>query len=225
MSILIDNREIKVIEILRERLGESFNNIVKLENLNLGDFIINDIIIERKTIDDLASSIKDGRYKEQSNRLSEELLNNKRIYYFLEGRINKMTKGIKKETIISCIYSLTYTENFNLIRTADINETCDFIMQFYNKNKSNIKGYSSKLKKKNKNINRDTISEYMLCQIPGISKVNSDIILNRFNNINNFIVCLNNDNKLLENFRYITSNKEKKLNKNIIENINLYLRY
>jgi len=45
------------------------------ETLPLGDIIINDgindcIIIERKTLSDLAASIKDGRYEEQSYRLN-----------------------------------------------------------------------------------------------------------------------------------------------------------
>ena len=83
---------------------------------------------------------------------------------------------------------------------------------------------NSILKKKSSNITKDNISEYMLCQIPSISKINSDIILNKYGNINNFICELNKDERLLENFKYIKDNKEKKIKKNIIENINHYLR-
>ena len=42
---------------------------IEPRNLNIGDFVIGRYIIERKTLSDLASSILDGRYKEQSSRL------------------------------------------------------------------------------------------------------------------------------------------------------------
>ena len=50
------------------------NIILKIENLDLGDIIIKKdekviLIIERKTLQDLYSSINDGRYKEQKVRL------------------------------------------------------------------------------------------------------------------------------------------------------------
>ena len=71
--IKIDNREKKLIDILDN--SDNKLSYVK-ENLDLGDIQIisqetNDILvlIERKTLSDLSSSIKDGRYKEQKNRI------------------------------------------------------------------------------------------------------------------------------------------------------------
>ena len=71
--IKIDNREKKILDILDN--SDNKLSYVK-ENLDLGDiqFIsqeTNDILIliERKTLSDLSSSIKDGRYKEQKNRI------------------------------------------------------------------------------------------------------------------------------------------------------------
>ena len=72
MKLVIDNREPKeLITALQNRVDS-----VSLENLEIGDIIIkNDnnktiLIFERKSLSDLISSIKDGRYKEQSFRLS-----------------------------------------------------------------------------------------------------------------------------------------------------------
>jgi len=46
---------------------------MEVKNLDIGDIIIYNgsykLIIERKTINDLVSSIKDGRYREQKMRL------------------------------------------------------------------------------------------------------------------------------------------------------------
>ena len=54
------------------------NHEIKSERLPLGDIILHDptqgrdiVIFERKTLSDLAASIRDGRYKEQSFRLIE----------------------------------------------------------------------------------------------------------------------------------------------------------
>ena len=70
MIIKVDNREKKLIPLINA-LNEDFNyNFeIKIEVLDLGDIIICDdkgsekLIIERKTLSDLASSIKDGRYE------------------------------------------------------------------------------------------------------------------------------------------------------------------
>ena len=73
MKLYIDNREPQsIIEILKLRISN-----FKLCNLDIGDYQILDdndniiLIFERKSLNDLISSIKDGRYNEQSFRLSE----------------------------------------------------------------------------------------------------------------------------------------------------------
>ena len=82
----IDNREKDLIPIFQK------NNIPFVnENLEIGDILISDdagntlIIIERKKYADLSASIKDGRYKEQKERLLHSLSRNVRKIYLLEG--------------------------------------------------------------------------------------------------------------------------------------------
>ena len=66
------------------------NMILKTTNMPIGDIIIYDdsgvekIIIERKSVNDLAASIRDSRYREQSFRLSECSLHNHNIFYLIE---------------------------------------------------------------------------------------------------------------------------------------------
>ena len=75
-NIIIDSREKDLIEISK------FNeDNVEIKQLNLGDIMIDNIIIERKTWSDLASSILDGRYKEQGERLEQAKENGFIIYY------------------------------------------------------------------------------------------------------------------------------------------------
>ena len=78
MIVKIDTREQSLLQQIN-KLVETipiFNKIiVQTETLPIGDIIICDgetekLIIERKTLADLQSSIKDGRYEEQSYRLN-----------------------------------------------------------------------------------------------------------------------------------------------------------
>jgi ERCC4-type nuclease len=230
MTIVIDNRETAIIEECKNILGEKFKETIEVKQLSLGDIIIEDIVIERKTLQDFASSIIDGRYKEQGSRLEDALNEGYIIYYFIEGNLNHFSnsKTIKKETLMSAIYSITYEKNMNVIMTHNVKETVQFILQFRKKKMKNKKEKEKNKEvltiKKNKKITKDNISEYMLSQIPNVSKVNSEIILNQFGNINHFITMLNKEDTLLEDFYYMKDGKKKKLNKNIIESINYYLR-
>ena len=57
---------------------------ITTENLLLGDIRINKLLIERKSINDLAASIVDGRYKEQSFRLGKALEEGYKVFYFID---------------------------------------------------------------------------------------------------------------------------------------------
>ena len=68
MQFIIDNREKELKDYFKN------NDNIKFENLDIGDIVIKDndkiiMMIERKTLEDLSASIKDGRYKEQKIRL------------------------------------------------------------------------------------------------------------------------------------------------------------
>ena len=77
MTLVIDNREKALITKLREK-----NIEFEIKQLDIGDiqFLNSDghikVIFERKTISDLASSILDGRYKEQGFRLNKHPIHN-----------------------------------------------------------------------------------------------------------------------------------------------------
>ena len=98
------------------------------ENLHLGDIIICDdkgnekIIVERKSLADLAASIRDGRYKEQGFRLNQSSLHNHHIYYLIEGdlRYYRPFKGLPdKKALLSAMVSINYFKGFSLQRTIN----------------------------------------------------------------------------------------------------------
>lgn len=138
LIIKIDSREHDLFLNCKSMLEKnpSFKEIKLVsENLPLGDVIIQDnesekIIIERKTLSDLASSIKDGRYTEQSYRLNGISHHNHNIIYLIEGDMTRynMFKGrMDKTTLYSAIFSINYYKGFSTMRSNSIEETAFII--------------------------------------------------------------------------------------------------
>lgn len=237
MRLIIDNREPKeIITLLQSRI-----DTVELDNLNLGDYIIkndNDdiiLIFERKSLQDLISSIKDGRYNEQSFRLSECDTENSKIFYIIEGNImnfcSKNNETLQK-MLFSSMLSLSYKKGFSLLHTSNQVETSEFIIRFYDKLKSEkpLKNseeknkYSEVVKSvKKANITKDNINEIMLASIPGISITTANALMNKYGTINNLTNCLKDDRDCLNNFKVQYKNKERKIGKNLIEILQEYL--
>jgi ERCC4-type nuclease len=228
MNIQIDYREKDLLKECEQLLINYPNTTIESLNLLIGDIRINDLLIERKTLQDLEASIKDGRYTEQSFRLSNALVDGYKVYYFLEGNLENYRGSIPKTTLISTIYSLT-SKGFFVIQTGNLKETALFLLQFSEKiNKPSLtKTYeeSSVTKQKNKNITKDNISLYMLCQIPSISINTATIIMEKYGHINVLIHALRTNPNEIHEFSYLKDDKPKKLNKTVCKNITEYLNY
>ena len=262
--IIIDFREKDIIKHCIE-MNKNINIEIKTENLLLGDILIDKLLIERKTINDLAASIVDGRYREQSFRLLKAIEEGYKVFYFIEGAMDLYTGAISKHILVSTIYSLTH-KGFQVLLTKNSKDTAFFILQFAEKMKKDaekMKKDVEKMKKgteikkddnntetseiadideietnseikvtyentqgiiqtkKNKNITKDNISVFMLCQIPGISTTTAGILLEKYGHISSLIHAMKENPKEIEEFR----NKDKKLNKNIIKNLNEFLTF
>jgi ERCC4-type nuclease len=154
--IKVDFREKDLIALLQLKLMNdandneisniSNNNSIKLkvDNLKIGDVAFVEIdkneneigdellLFERKSLNDLASSIKDGRYAEQSFRLDGyQPVPNHNIVYLIEGdlsryRENKFSR-INKKTLLSSMFSIIYYKGFSVVRTMNVIETSELI--------------------------------------------------------------------------------------------------
>jgi len=166
MIIKVDTREqnlIQQINLLIETLPIYKDIKVVVETLPLGDIIIYNpekeedlVIIERKSINDLFSSIKDGRYEEQSFRLNGLQHPNHNIIYLIEGDINKYNRfkdnKTEKLTLYSAIFSLNYFKGFSVIRTFSLDESALFICNSANKLR---KGLSENKKPHYQQVNKN----------------------------------------------------------------------
>jgi ERCC4-type nuclease len=172
MIIKVDYREKEVYKIINALTSTRYNisNEIKIinENLPIGDVTICDdenkeyIIFERKTLKDLSSSIKDGRYNEQSFRLHNCNVHNHNIIYIIEGDIeyyynvtNRNNKYININTLFSSMVSIMYYKGFSLYRSKHTSETADIIISFADKLYREMKSRESFYK----NTNLETIEE------------------------------------------------------------------
>jgi len=160
LLIKVDFREKDLIALLQLKMmndsndnnDKNKNNSIKLkvDNLKIGDvaFIETDkneneigdelLIFERKSLNDLASSIKDGRYAEQSFRLDGyQAVPNHNIVYLIEGDLSKYRENqfsrINKKTLLSSMFSILYYKGFSVVRTMNVLETSELIWSWADK--------------------------------------------------------------------------------------------
>jgi ERCC4-type nuclease len=164
MIIKIDNRETQLIKLCQHYIEiiPNYKDLhIVIENLPLGDVIIcgdnqeEKVLIERKSLADLAASIKDGRYEEQSYRLNGSPYHNHNIIYLIEGDIHKMNiyqsnmfqQKIDKSTLYSSIVSLNYLKGFSVLRSFNLDETsmiiCNMAYKIHKSEKDNKLPYYS----------------------------------------------------------------------------------
>ena len=193
IKIIIDNREKQLYTNIKERDLDIYKDKIEInvEQLDIGDihiyFSYNDnnylYIYERKTSNDLISSIKDGRYKEQKLRLKAS--NAISINYLIEGDSITSIKNKNNQKILTSAYIHTlYRDKINVIFTSNIEDTITFLLllsskiidkpeNFININNDNTVNYIDNCKiktEKNKNIDKYTCYLLQLSQIPSISK-------------------------------------------------------
>tara|TARA_B110000967_G_C18898361_1_gene572525 strand:- start:4288 stop:5043 length:756 start_codon:yes stop_codon:yes gene_type:complete len=247
MFIKIDYRE-DDLKTNMNLLFREHSHEIETENLALGDIILlnnereEKVIFERKSLYDLASSIKDGRYAEQSFRLNECQQHNHNIIYVLEGDLERYnpTKGrMDKKTLYSALITLNYFKGFSVIRTKNINETCELIINFadklgrepkktsyYDENKVEKEvNYCEVMKKQKKNnITPANIGEIMLSTIPGVSNKSAISIMKEYKTIKNLMEKMIEDETCLDNFKLVCeSGQSRKISKTCIDNIKRFV--
>jgi ERCC4-type nuclease len=141
MRLIIDNREQGLYEKCEAILANDPGYAtIETQVLPLGDILVKTdegkdvMIVERKTLTDLLSSIKDGRYEEQSHRLKHASgFPTHNIVYIIEGMFSTLRTIMEKKLIISAIASLNYFKGFSVIRTSGIQETAEVLIYMADK--------------------------------------------------------------------------------------------
>jgi ERCC4-type nuclease len=93
------------------------------------------ILVERKTMTDMAASIKDGRYAEQKQRLSayRKTTRGAIVVLLIEGKTyyddhrGDSVAGIPRKSLVSTVLNARFRDGFFVVETRDLAETVSFV--------------------------------------------------------------------------------------------------
>ncbi len=94
---------------------------LKVSRLELGDYLVNERLFERKTMLDFAASINDGRLSDQGIRLANTSLH-KAIILEGNGR-DLMNCGMQREALQGALFTLSLFFGIPLLRSLNPEET------------------------------------------------------------------------------------------------------
>jgi ERCC4-type nuclease len=224
LKLLIDNPEDDHLKAMIDKSGLFKEIIYESRQLNVGDFVFTIdekpiFIIERKTIADLASSVKSktGRYREQKYRLCHDTgLPRDRIMYLIEGYQQKCNDdnicGLPKMTILSCFVNTIARDRLHVYHTKDQFETCLFLAKLHRSLAENNGGAETdyldihKIGIKKDKLTPNLVYCQQLAMIPGISANMAKAIANEYKSFPDLITA------------WAKTNEPKKMLANIIVN-------
>ena len=188
ITVYIDTRESQLISLFKGRDLDKYQTSISFEvkPLDIGDVHLEydqkSFVFERKTVNDLLASVKDGRYREQKARLLS--IDNTTISYIIEGDDIVSSKYDRHQSLLSGVYLHTmYRDKIHVVFTKNANDTCTFILTLCAKiidkpsdfnNSQTIESYTDCVKLKTKKIDNITPENcylMQLAQIPSISNI------------------------------------------------------
>lgn len=220
MEIGIDYRERKIIEILTNQ-----NIQHKVYTMDIGDILIGNILIERKTLSDLVASIKDGRYHEQKARLKQYSETGGRVIFLIEGHLERSNSNY--DMILGSMVSIQFKDNFLLYQTATIEDSVDFILRIikkYGEFDGQQGGYFNSLSvKKKENFTPEIYYLSILTEIPSVSKGIAEEIQKVCPTLPVLISYLKEGKKLADIQMTYSTGRKRKIGEKVEANIKQYL--
>ena len=217
MELIVDDRERAIISYL-ERLTH-----FKVERITVGDYafvykgkVI--LIIERKTLADLAASIKDGRMSNNSKLLEAQRIHGCKILYIIEGsaypKLNRKIARVPYKCLQGKLDSLLFRHDIKIIWTKDGEHTANRLFGLITKltklAKEGVFGEFDEVKGGVDNVIKikhtrtlDQLHLKMLTCLPGISYKTTIAVLQQYDFHNILLGEL--DEKKCYNIQYVDS--------------------
>lgn len=174
MKIQVDSRE-------PEQIFEKLNKKeIEYEKklLPVGDFVFNDIVVERKEMNDFYQSIISNRIFEQVTQMKA---NYEKVYVMISGKIVDLFNfyhtpnyGIF-QIVYGAIASLCEKYDIKVLRVENDNELINQMMKIFQKSTEPKTVYAKRL-----GINSEDVYLSMLSCIPGISYQKAKLILSQY---------------------------------------------
>lgn len=155
------------------KLGIDF----ELKELKIGDYEINETIVERKTVKDLIQSMINRRLKRQI----EEIKQYPNYLLFIEGNLNEeLKKYSNPNSIRGFLISVTLNHKTPIIYTENEEETAQYLKLIAKKEKN-----AGKINPVKKSLTKNEQLEFILQSFPKIGNAKSKKLLQKFKSLNN----------------------------------------
>ena len=179
-----------------------------LKELKVGDYIVNEVVIERKTISDFLSSMINKRLLRQL----EELQQYEKKLLIIEGFDNKwlyngFEDSINPNAIRGFILSISLKHKIPIIFTKNEEDTAKYMSVIANKKETNMS-----INAKKKTLNKQEQMQFILEGFPGIGPKTSKKLLKEFKSLQNIF------NTSQEDLEKILGKKAETFKKIICEN-------
>ncbi len=173
LRIIIDEREKK------SGIPKLLNSIgikTEIKTLLIGDYIVGpETVIERKSIQDLISSVFDGRLFDQCSRLKEHF---QYPILLIEGNVDEIELITENPLIFyGALSTVAIDFKIPIIPTPNASHTAKLLVSMCSK-KEPIKGPFLKKIKKSNDIQKQQLS--LLCSLPGIGEKTAIRILEKY---------------------------------------------
>jgi len=199
----IKSRTLEIVADYREKnslvIAElvSSNIRVKFENLQVGDFLIGDVAIERKTVRDFLSSMINKRLIMQLKNLRKY----KRRLLIIEGiddeyiyTENAEVTGINANAVRGFLLSIIFEYNVPIVLSKDSQDTAKFIITIAKRNNKNKTPMS--LRASRSSLSASEQLAYILEGFPGIGPVTSRKLLKKFGTLREIFDTKSNEEQI-----------------------------
>ena len=173
LRIIVDERERKSgIPKLLKSIGVN----VEIKTLPIGDYIVShETVVERKSINDLISSIFDGRLFDQCNRLKEHF---QFPIILLEGDVDEIESITENPLVFyGALSTIAIDYKIPIIPTPNASHTAKLLVSLSSR-KESIKGPLLKKIKKSNDVQKQQLS--VLCSLPGVGEKIAIRMLEKF---------------------------------------------
>ena len=211
LRIIIDEREKKSgIPNLLTAIGIK----TEIKTLQIGDYIVGpETVVERKSIQDLISSVFDGRLFDQCSRLKEHFQN---PILLVEGNVDEIESITENPLVFyGALSTIAIDFKIPIIPTPNASHTAKLLVSLCSK-KESIKGPFLKKIKKSNNIQKQQLS--VLCSLPGIGEKIAIRILEKYDSP---FIALSATSKELGKIPGLGETRAKKI-KSMLENKSKY---
>ena len=211
LRIIIDEREKKSgIPNLLIAIGIK----TEIKTLQIGDYIVGpETVVERKSIQDLISSVFDGRLFDQCSRLKEHF---QYPILLVEGNVDEIESITENPLVFyGALSTVAIDFKIPIIPTPNASHTAKLLVSLCSK-KESIKGPFLKKIKKSNNIQKQQLS--VLCSLPGIGEKIAIRILEKYGSP---FIALSATSKELGKIPGLGETRAKKI-KGMLENKSKY---